>query len=900
MITSLKYKLSLAFGTILILTVIVAAAGLYGTNRALSHQKDLYVFIHALDKKLQAISVKQNNYLNSGDIQFSRALSELINQTSQILNMELEKRTDETQKQQIKRLLSVLSGYEERFNNVVQTRIDMETMKSRLFHESRRLSSNASAIESAGEKAVNILKIVNHALAAEKNYIEQKARSGISMVLLKTNQIINSADKIRQEAYEPAVKLYAFRMGNVARQYQTVFKSFVSLMDKQNESLTNLRLTFEQLEWELRTYLDLVSEREKKHVSFVQNLVLIIALLAIGCGIFASLVLSKRITEPVKDLKISAQKILSGDLKAQVNITSKDEMADLGMSFNQMARKLDKSFKSLSRHQNQLEDLVKERTLEIEAEINRHKKTQRELEKEKDRALSYFDIAGSILVVINTDCKVTMINEAGRRLLGYSNDQIVGENWFDNFVPEPERIKTKHMFEQIMNGQIEYFEFFENDILTTEGERRTISWHNSLLKDENGTILASLSSGEDITDAIRMEYERQKLQEQLNQARKMEAIGTLAGGIAHDFNNILYPIIGYTEMAIDDLPKNNPMRDNLKLVYKGALRARELVKQILTFSRKKSTAIGIIEIQPIIKEALKLLRSSIPRNIEIEHKISKKASPVMGDPTQIYEIIMNLCTNAFHAMELTGGLLTVELFEKKILQTDNMGPDILPGLYNVISISDNGPGISAEIIKHIFEPYFTTKETGKGSGLGLAVTHGIVSSIGGAIRVESQLGQGTVFKVFFPVIKEDLTIGFHDNNTEKQGGDEHILLVDDEAGIVNMGVAALEGLGYTVKGMSDSQDALRYFTEHPDRFDILITDMTMPRMLGTDLIEKIREIKPGFPAILCTGFSELINKDKAQSLGIQGYLKKPVLIEELSSAIRNILDTDDSQTDFKG
>ncbi|MFH2057628.1 MAG: response regulator [Pseudomonadota bacterium] len=884
-----RTKLSLAFASILVLTIIVAFTSIYGMRRALAHQKELYAFTHQLETQFKDIAWEQHQFIRTNGIDHSRAFFELIRKIHADLSVIINKIQDIDQKYQVEQLLSALTQYEKSFGRIVQTSVDMETMKSRLLHESRRLISNVNAIEQVGDKAIQILKLMNETLVAEKKTMMSNVRTNVSLVFHNTNQIILLAEEIKQHAVDGSIKLYAFRIKNIAGIYQSVFKKYVYSYDQQAASNVAMTDAYEKFETQLAGYIDRVFSQEEKLISFLQQLVMAIAALAIGLGGVAIASLSKRITTPIKALNRSAQQILSGDFTGQVQVSGKDEIAELGRSFNEMSKKLAHSFKTLSMHRNHLEELVRERTGEIEAEMARHRETQSALEKEKNRAFQYFEMAGSIYLVLNPDASVALINKAGRQVLGYSGEDIIGRNWFD-FIPEEDREKTWKMFSDIMDGCMEPVEFFENTILTRQGEKRTISWHNSVLKDENEKVLASLSSGEDTTDVTRMEKERELLEEQLVQARKMEAIGTLAGGIAHDFNNILYPMIGYTEMAISELSTKDPVRDYLTSVLKGALRARELVKQILTFSRKKQLTTERIRIQPIVKEALKLLRSTIPQNIAIESMIDDQTISIMGDPTRVYEIIMNLCTNAYHAMETTGGSLMVKLYEQQILENDQTGLDLPPGEYCVISVGDTGHGIDKTVIGQIFEPYFTTKAIGKGSGLGLAVTHGIVTSCGGTIRVNSEIGTGTIFEVFLPGVPDSTPLFQAQTRPVKQYGMEQILFVDDESDIVEMGIQTLMKLGYIVTGKTDSIEAFAAFETEPERYDLLVTDMTMPGMMGTDLIRKVRRIRPDFPVIICTGFSELMDEERAKDMGIQGYFKKPVLIDELSATIRAILD----------
>lgn len=398
-----------------------------------------------------------------------------------------------------------------------------------------------------------------------------------------------------------------------------------------------------------------------------------------------------------------------------------------------------------------------------------------------------------------------------------------------------------------------------------------------------------LAVEKEITERERAEEERKKLETQLHQAHKMEAIGTLAGGIAHDFNNVLYSIIGYTELTMDDVPEGSLAQKNLKEVLKGAMRAKDMVRQILAFSRKDDIQKKPVKIQPVVKEALKLLRSSIPATIEIRQSIDEDCGPVLAASTQIHQVVMNLATNAYQAMREKGGLLELTLMEEEI-GSDDSGPDLYPGTYLKLSVSDTGHGMNSVVMKKIFDPYFSTKGPGEGTGMGLAVVHGIVKSHGGDITVFSKLGEGTTFHVYLPLIKTRLV----EPKTVPPGpaptGTEHILFVDDEEPIVRMMQQILERLGYHVTSRTSSVEALEAFKAKPDEYDLVITDMTMPNMTGIELASGLKEIRSDIPIIMCTGFSETIDEDKAKNMGILAYIMKPFLIDEIAKTIRKVFD----------
>jgi PAS domain S-box-containing protein len=386
------------------------------------------------------------------------------------------------------------------------------------------------------------------------------------------------------------------------------------------------------------------------------------------------------------------------------------------------------------------------------------------------------------------------------------------------------------------------------------------------------------------------EGKSKKFESQLQQAQKMESIGILAGGIAHDFNNILFPIIGYTEMILMDTPEDSPVRDSLNQIYTSALRAKDLVKQILTFSRQGSGELMLMAMQQILKEALKLIRSTIPTTIEIKQDINPNCGVIKADPTQIHQIVMNLTTNALHAMEETGGELKVSLKEVELGEYDIITPDMTPGIYACLTVADTGVGIDKNLTQKIFDPFFTTKKVGKGTGMGLSVVHGIVKSMNGEIQVYSEPGKGTHFHVYLPLAEAVKKQQATNVEAPIQGGTEQILFVDDEEAILSMGKRMLERLGYQVTSRTSSIEALEAFRDSPDKFDLVITDMTMPNMSGDKLSVKLTKIRPDIPVLLCTGFSETMSEEKAASIGIKGFLLKPIVMKDLAQKIREVLD----------
>ncbi len=500
--------------------------------------------------------------------------------------------------------------------------------------------------------------------------------------------------------------------------------------------------------------------------------------------------------------------------------------------------------------------------------------TERKQEEERYKTTIESSIDG--FWIVDTKGCFLEVNAAYCNMIGYSRDELLNMSIMDiEAIEQPEKIK-KRIEKTIKTGS----DRFESKHRHKKGNIIEVEVSTTYTQDSNGMFFVFLR---DIT-------ERKQFESQLQQSQKMESIGTLAGGIAHDFNNILFPILGHTEMLLEDVPTDSPFREGLDQIYTGAMRASELVKQILTFSLQETNELKLMKMQPIIKEALKLIRSTIPTTIEIKQNINPDCGVVKADPTQIHQIIMNLATNSYHAVEETGGELIISLEELELGAFDLIDPDMKPGGYVCLTIADTGVGMDKVLTDKIFNPFFTTKEKGKGTGMGLSVVHGIVKSMDGAIKVYSEPGQGTQFHVYLPVEK----MSFEKQNVKTkeliQGGFEQILLVDDEEAILTMGKKMLERLGYQVTSRTSSIETLEVFRTNPDKFDLVITDMAMPNMSGDKLSVELTQIRPDIPVLLCTGFSETMSEEKAASLGIKGFLLKPIVMKDLSQKIREVLD----------
>ena len=519
-------------------------------------------------------------------------------------------------------------------------------------------------------------------------------------------------------------------------------------------------------------------------------------------------------------------------------------------------------------------------------DISERKEAERALQVSEESYRELVENINDAIFLADKEGKLIYISPAIEKISDYHPANLIGRMLQDFIHPE-DHTSIKEHFKQLMHGIIIPREY---RIVTKSGQTRWVRISsNPVMKDQKVIQIRGVLT--DIDAAKKIEVENTRLQEQLQQSQKMEAIGTLAGGIAHDFNNILSAVIGYTEMAMVEAEEGTAQHQNLMEVFRAGGRAKDLVKQILTFSRQNKKETQPVQIKLIAKEVIKFMRASLPSTIRIQQSIDTDAL-IMADPTQVYQIILNLCTNAGYAMAENGGLLEVKLADIQVAaDMSATHPDLKPGPYIQVTVSDTGHGISKPILKRIFDPYFTTKDKDKGTGMGLSVVHGIVGSYGGSISVTSEPDKGSIFTVYFPSIdwSEESQ---PQPQVDIETGTEHILLVDDEEALVRIGKKTLESLGYVVTAKTSSLDALELFKTKGGRFDLVITDTTMPNMAGDKLAQEMLRINPKIPIIICSGYSSHIDQQKAFELGIRAFITKPILRNEIARAVRNVLDGD--------
>jgi PAS domain S-box-containing protein len=602
----------------------------------------------------------------------------------------------------------------------------------------------------------------------------------------------------------------------------------------------------------------------------------------IAAGLSVTLVLtilltffiSRLVTKPLETLIQKLEAGSQGDFSVRMNYDSSDELGKLSTHFNSFMDRLQDYHGKLNN------------------EIEKNIRTQAALVENELKLRGLFNQSFQNTAILSPYGILEEVNQSSLDFAGCAEGDVLYKPFWETlwWHHDPKsQIDIKEAIQRATNGEQVRFETTNRD---GNGDIRNLDVSVKAVYNNANQIEFIIVEGRDITTLKQGELERRHLAVQLEKSQKMEAIGTLAGGIAHDFNNILSSIFGYTQLTEMTIHTPEKAKKHIAQIVKGAQRAAGLIQQILTFSRQTEVKKYPLKIHLIIKEALKLLRSSIPTTIDIQMDIQSN-SMVMADPTQMHQVIMNLCTNAYHSMLETGGILSVQL--QDIGENERKGQPVdLPGRfpYLKIEVNDTGHGMAPNTLVKAFDPYFTTKEVGRGTGLGLALVHAIIDEHEGIIHVDSQLGMGSKFIIYLPIVKNKVLVQqLTDPIGEPMKGNETIMVVDDEEDIRMLTQDLLESFGYTARSFKDGEEALIEFKLDPDHFDLIITDMTMPRMTGYELAREVLQIRNKMPIILCTGYSENISKTHAIEMGITRYLQKPLQNQDLLFIIREVLDT---------
>jgi PAS domain S-box-containing protein len=544
----------------------------------------------------------------------------------------------------------------------------------------------------------------------------------------------------------------------------------------------------------------------------------------------------------------------------------------------------------LARQARGLEQKVRERTEQLERDIVHRKRAEAALRESEQRFKGVFNSAFQLICVLSPDGLVQETNQTALDAIGQRREDVIGRPfwetpWWNHSTMLQEQLRDA--VSRATRGEILQF---ETEHPRGNGVPMTVDCSIKAVRDEAGQVSFVIAEGRDITERKQSERDRSRLETQLRQAQKIEAIGTLAGGIAHDFNNLLTSIFGNAEVAALEVPKDHPVQDRLVELLQAAHRARDLVNQILIFSRRQEQERRPLQLGPIISEALKLMRASLPRTVEITAQIPLESASVLADPVQIHQVVMNLCTNAAHAMREMGGKLTVSLVPVDVdADFARLHPKLQVGPYLRLAVSDTGHGIEAETLDRIFEPFFSTKPPGEGTGLGLSVVHGIMANHDGAVTVYSQVGYGTTFHLYFPAVDAAVRAAPLAAAGIIRGAGERVLVVDDEVSVAEVAVRMLERAGYEARSYTDPVEALEVFEQDPDQFALVLTDLTMPKLTGIELAHQLRRIRPDLPIVLGSGFSDHIGEQRARQAGVRELLLKPYTMRDLAEAVHRVL-----------
>ena len=702
-------------------------------------------------------------------------------------------------------------------------------------------------------------------------------------------EITNTRDVTFLELIKPNGEIY-MSSGEIELKEKILFSQFMNLevqtlkddLNPESDGLIKLIITPIKIgddKWTLIMGVSLKAVKEARKRVLINAIIWGSTIFILG--VLVSFWFARGLTMPIKNLVEGTKEIGKGNLDYKIHIKSLGELRELADAFNDMAEDLKRTTTSRD---------------ELAIEINERKQAEDNLRREREQLAIILDGNPMPIFMIDQNHKVIFWNRALENVSMVPRENALNRTASESLRPvypnrippiladlmlemTDEELMSRYGYKIRVTGPGGSFESTVN--IWPDGKKRILDIITTRIRDHQGNILGAIQCAQDVTD-------KKLLEDQLLQSHKMESIGTLAGGIAHDFNNILGIILGNIELGMDDIAEWHPARLNLEEIRTASIRAKDVVRQLLSFARKTRLEKKPINIAPIVGESLRLLRSSIPTSIEIQQNIAENVDPILADPTQINQILINLCTNANHAMP-DGGILEINLqdvmFDKN---TAPQYPGLNPERYVNLTVSDTGHGISQEDIDRIFDPYFTTKEVGKGTGMGLAVIHGIVKDHNGVITVKSELGKGTTFSIFFPAVEKEAEVEI-ESDEELPAGDERILFVDDEEVIVKLGRQRLERLGYKIEATISPIEALEMFRSKPDRFDLVITDLMMPKLTGDKLVKEMLNIRSDIPIILCTGFSEKIDEKKARQIGAADYIEKPYDKTVLAFKIRKVL-----------
>ncbi len=846
---------------------------------ALGSQKKGYVFQNYIEQVFHAMTLEEQEFSKEEAISHSHQVHSYIAEIRNQIHTLKKQAREQIRQKQLSNLIGVLDSYEKKFARYVQHILDIQTLNSRLVTESERLQRRVEEYTRHPESGRQIYLAATRAIIGQSNFTHTGSVKHREEATRYFDQLHFTLLTLGENIESDEQKLQVYRIDRAATSFETVFLHFVEQEKSLNEAQQKLREAFLELRQELSRSIAIEFQLANEHVLYLQRLIITIVIVAVLLSLIATLILSKIITQPINLLKQSAQRIVEGDLNTSVKIQSSDEIGDLGILFNHMTHELRSSFHQLEKYRDHLEELVKERTRELEIEISERENTERELQISEKRFRTFFDNSTDPILVANPSTRsFVLANHAMCSLLGYTEQELTSLS--------VDAIHPKNVLPSIMKT------FDEMAI-----GKGTIAKSVPMLRNDGSTFPAEISSTiieigdqqfmlgcfRDISERIAAEEERLKV-------RKLESVGVLAGGIAHDFNNILAAVLGNVSLLLVLTDKNDKRFKLLKQLETASLRARDLTQQLLTFSKGGEPVKEVASVAQIIKESASfVLRGT---NIRCDYLFDRNPWVAEVDAGQISQVIQNIVINAQHSMP-DGGVITITC--RNVIPTFSQAENLANKRCLEITISDQGCGIEKHLIERIFDPYFTTKTDG--SGLGLAITHSIIAKHDGNISVSSSPSKGTTFSILLPAIDTPLEIPppSVQSNTQISKISGKILIMDDDLQVREITCSLLEHLGFSVITSADGNEAISEYTKSmkTDKpIDLVIMDLTIPGgMGGKETAEKILALDPEAKLIVSSGYSHDPIMANYREFGFQNFLSKPYQLSELQSVLKPMFPT---------
>jgi len=745
---------------------------------------------------------------------------------------------------------------------------------------------NTLIVQAISDNILNLNSLTSDYLLyyQERAYLQWKNTHARLTKELESNRIdnvndlvdINTLRKMHKRSFRLFERLHE---GKSNKQ-----KDNLLLIEDKNKALAaQLLTTTQQMSLLTKKLIDYVRLKRAKIEQQLHWLALVLFIIFFITLVAIWITLAYRVVIPVRLLKEHISKIDYGNLHEKFVSKNNDEIGELATSFNTLTEKLFSTTVSK-------EKLTKE--------IEERKKTRVELDKQQSLNTTVLEGAGNIITILDPDGCFVSFNRSAEKLTGFSRDELIGKPIWDFVIPEEEQEAVKDVFNTLLEGNLAIAGSHENHWITKNCEYKLIDWHNTAVRNDVGEITYVVAIGYDITEKRSNEIEKQRIQRELNQSRKMEALGKLTGGIAHDFNNMLGIIIGYTDLALykSEHTNDSVFQGYLEQIQTASNRAKDLIAKMLSFSRVNQTESHSLQLAPLLDENLLLMNSILPSTIKLKVSKENNVQNIMMDPVQFQQILMNLILNAKDAMDGVGEInVSLSNYTSSGEECSSCHQRITGSWVEVI-VADNGSGMTKEVIEKIFEPFFTTKALGQGTGMGLSVLHGIVKGYDGHIIVESTLGKGTRFRLLFPALDDEVNSSSSEiekNESIIRGNGQRILIVDDQVSLADIEYDLLTSYGYKCTKKYDSEEALNLFLSDSKAFDLIITDQTMPNLTGLELIDNIRKNNIDIPIIIVTGYSDKI-KDSKLDIENVTLLLKPVETKKLLANVARVLGISES------